>query len=591
MKRRPEKAQKAFPKKINCFLATLLAAALIMSLCACSGSASETVTAQRESSPDALAAANEAAALTLQQYIYARLETEKFITADFSSMQAEEISTMVDELTALWQTSGQLTASAEKIADQALLILEAPETSPAAEQTASKAGVSLKASSLVASGGDYKVVQTAGQTEVKDPKKWAEDLTAKYDAIKGGQTIKQLAQQLGTDAKSAYQQLVLAQDIIRNGAMADADFYDKLTKAAQATKTACKVGVFVTATIATGGGTLSALAGSSMTLAQSGAIIVGGVDCIVDVAATGSSIVLGDKHQLTIDANSVKDKLAPVSAVVGLMTLNTAEAGEKIAYIGDSLTDWFNDGKILGIQVTGGSSGAQVSATQTDTSKVTESDAQSTIEKMGFVPPEKQTSTLDDLIGDYKITSEDVIGTVNNIRIQVKDLAKAAGVYICPSLDELSGICSSGSMTITDVYVSEELKNAEAQPSSDSEGEEGCDIAALPMIEAMEGQTIPMTITITKTGENTGTILMVSQEGATDVGSIDTPAISFSYNAGEMVFDFASADGGIVTGSITAEYDSNNNVVILGSLRVSSTQYGDSFYIDMIVQGSKALAS
>ncbi|NCC67264.1 MAG: hypothetical protein EOM14_03570, partial [Clostridia bacterium] len=267
MKRRPEKAQKAFPKKINCFLATLLTAALIMSLCACSGSTSETVTAQRETSPDALAAANEAAALTLQQYIYARLETEKFVAADFSAMQAEEISAMVDELTALWQTSGQLTASAEKIADQALLILEAPETSPAAEKAASKAGVSLKVSSLVASDGDYKAVHTASQTEVKDPKKWAEDLTAKYDAIKGGQTIKQLARQLGTDAKSAYEQLVLAQDIIRNGAMADADFYDKLTKAAQATKTVCKVGVFVTATIATGGGTLSALAGSSMTLA------------------------------------------------------------------------------------------------------------------------------------------------------------------------------------------------------------------------------------------------------------------------------------------------------------------------------------
>ncbi len=50
-----------------------------------------------------------------------------------------------------------------------------------------------------------------------------------YDAIKGGKAVNQLAKQMGTDAKSAYEQLVLA-DIIRNEATADAEFWDKMTK-------------------------------------------------------------------------------------------------------------------------------------------------------------------------------------------------------------------------------------------------------------------------------------------------------------------------------------------------------------------------
>lgn len=60
---------------------------------------------------------------------------------------------------------------------------------------------------------------------------------------------------------------------------------------------------------------------------------------------------MGENHQVTVGFNDVKDKLAPVSAVVGLATFNSAETGEQLAYIGDTLVDWFYEGKVMGVQV------------------------------------------------------------------------------------------------------------------------------------------------------------------------------------------------------------------------------------------------
>ena len=39
--------------------------------------------------------------------------------------------------------------------------------------------------------------------------------------------------------------------------------------------------------------------------------------------------------------DDVKNKLAPVSAVVGLVSFQSGETGEQLVYIGDTLVDWF----------------------------------------------------------------------------------------------------------------------------------------------------------------------------------------------------------------------------------------------------------
>ena len=76
-----------------------------------------------------------------------------------------------------------------------------------------------------------------------------------------------------------------------------------------------------------------------------------GADCIVDIATTGSTIILGENDQVTLGFNDLKDILGPVSAVVGLATFNGGETGEQLSYIGDTLTDWFFENKVMGIKL------------------------------------------------------------------------------------------------------------------------------------------------------------------------------------------------------------------------------------------------
>lgn len=339
---------------------------------------SDPVTVNHPLASEEQQAVNAEAAAAVRLYVEARIKTDAFVAADFSAMSADARAQMINELAQLWESAlNQATA------------LQSSTAAMRSSAPKGKAVTLLRASSdtpcSVRALSAGRTVSAAASTV--DPKAWAENFTKQYDSIKGANTIKQLAAQLGTDAKSAYAQLTLAQDIIRSGAAQDAAYFDKLTKIAQATKTACKVGLFVTSTIATGGGTLGTLAASSMTLGQAGAVIVGGTDCIVDVAATGSTIILGEGSQVTMAAEGLKDKIAPVSAVVGLVTFNTSSAGEQISYIGETLSDWFSEGKILGVKVAGNSDGMSVTANAIITAGMTPQQVAQALQKAGFVAP------------------------------------------------------------------------------------------------------------------------------------------------------------------------------------------------------------
>jgi hypothetical protein len=339
---------------------------MLLGLCACAGREApptdaptddseeiQPIVVKREAGPEALQTANAATALALRYYIYARLKTEELIETDFEFMPDGAFESMMDELVSIWGTADTLTSGAESITDQAVILLEAEY----ADQTAAYVQPQAQFTALTAKGQNFSIIPLADETEgVIDRQTWAENLTKQYDALKGAQRYKQLAQQLGTDTKTAVEQMALAQKIIRNAAdleeaQAEVGAYTRSINIVEGYKTGSKVGLFIGATIATGGGSLASLAGSSFTAAQAGAIIVGGVDCIVDVGKTSSSIILGEDHQVAVEFQKAGDVLQPISMVVGLTTLNPNDTAGLISLVGEGMMEWFSPGEITGIGI------------------------------------------------------------------------------------------------------------------------------------------------------------------------------------------------------------------------------------------------
>ena len=165
--------------------------------------------------------------------------------------------------------------------------------------------------------------------------KWAEELSAKWDALPKKERLRNFAQQMGVDARTAYQALADAQDILNGKYTDDAKFYDICTKVAIGVKTAAKVGVFVCATAATGG----AAAAGTLTAAQATGFVVGGVDCCVEVARTEAKILLGDDHELVQKMeNSTAAKVYDTAMFLyGVATFDpkNVSTGEKLLFVED----------------------------------------------------------------------------------------------------------------------------------------------------------------------------------------------------------------------------------------------------------------
>ncbi len=109
-------------------------------------------------------------------------------------------------------------------------------------------------------------------------------------------------------------------------------------------------------------------------------------------------------------------------------------------------------------------------------------------------------------------------------------LNKRFGIALYPSLKDLEGAWQNGTITITEVILSEEAKaqiaNAETQAD-----EEGCDLNINP--EDLIGQSGEVSISISASGENTGTMILTSDE--------EPKSIPIKY------------DGGIITGSFVED--------------------------------------
>jgi len=422
-------------KTIRRFLAVLLAGTMLFGLCACAESKPKeaeetepiTVEVEREPGPQALQTANEATALALRYYIYARLKTEELIAVDYESMPNGAFESLMDELVAVWETADALATGAEKITDQAVLLLEAASI----DQTAAYVQPQARFTTLAAKGSDFSMIPLADNGgEVIDRQTWAENLSKQYDALRGAQRYKQLAEQLGTDTKTAVEQMALAQRIIRNAAdleeaQAEVGAYTRSINIVEGYKTGSKVGLFIGATIATGGGSLTALAGSSMSVPVAGAVIVGGVDCIVDVGKTTSSIILGEDHQVTVDFEEAGDVIQPVSMVMGLVTMDPTSAVEQVAFLGEAMMEWCYPGKVTGIAVETTKKGnSLVLARLIELMGENIPDVEKTLEGLKLHFPKEEGVSLSQLILANAVDSEAALEKMRELNAQISAAAQ-----------------------------------------------------------------------------------------------------------------------------------------------------------------------
>ena len=149
-----------------------------------------------------------------------------------------------------------------------------------------------------------------------------------------------MAAYLGTDVKTAMKQLQVAQGVMYNEYENEADMYDDLKDIAEVVQTTCKVELFVAGLPANG----------ITTITEAGLTLLNGVDTLVAVTNTGADIVLGEDHNLTVYTGLLKDSLAPITSITGLLTFDSSSTSnaDRIAYIGDSLNSLIFEGKLFG---------------------------------------------------------------------------------------------------------------------------------------------------------------------------------------------------------------------------------------------------
>lgn len=149
-----------------------------------------------------------------------------------------------------------------------------------------------------------------------------------------------------------------------------------------------------------------------------------------------------------------------------------------------------------------------------------------------------------------------------------------------PTLDELVGRYKDGVQTITEVYISPELQASAESKSNKDDNEMGCDINMLNQLKSMVGVPQTGVLIIAKTGEDTGTLTRIDEDGDS------SEPISFTYMNSLLIFE-SNMDGLSLSGDLIAAYGKNKDVTINGDWRFTSE--AEDLRINMHVTGTKPL--
>ncbi|HHV99812.1 MAG TPA: hypothetical protein GXX36_09630 [Clostridiaceae bacterium] len=364
----------------------------------------------------------QAGAMATRLFVLANLKTDALLEYDINNGSMEELQALTADALETWRLCDVASAKTMQLADYAQALHVQATTQAARMLYADSGGPSFSLFSTVA----YAAEENAAV-------KWARELTEKFDSYPAGQKIKQLAENLGTDAKKAYAQLKMAQNILEGEAYsAEGDTMQKFENAAIVTKTVCKTGLYIGGVVA-GGGVANGIL-------EAGGIIIGGVDTIVDIASTGSTIICGENSKVTMAVNDLKDFMGPISSVAGGVNVLTGGIKftgtmadkvvsiDKLSYIGESVLDLVREGKILGGLITVGKDGqTTVSMTEIDVEGKTPEEIEKELEKAGLSLPEDETAKtaaelVQEMEEEYYYTEEEISGIIEYLRELLYDM-------------------------------------------------------------------------------------------------------------------------------------------------------------------------
>lgn len=288
-----------------------------------------------------------------------------------AEMAKERAISLFDDTTSTYITEDNKTAKINKIAqiaesgteyEKQMALSQIATAKMAMEQVAGAAALLDAAAEkdladTKASINSYITLCSSSGTKQDEALKWAEDLSAKWDSLPKKERLRNFAEQMGVDARTTYQALADAQDIINGKYTDDAKFYDICTRVATGVQTASKVGMFVCATAATGG---AAAAAGGLTAAQATGVVLGDIDCCVEIGRTEAKIILGDDHKLVqaIENSTAIKTYDTAMFIYGVATFDpkSATTGEKLLFLKDLVEkdiDAYQNIKVLTDEATG----------------------------------------------------------------------------------------------------------------------------------------------------------------------------------------------------------------------------------------------
>lgn len=394
-------------------------------------------------------------------YIVARAYLDKFLQYDIESGNMEEYSALLDNAIKAFEN---VDAVSEKLKGDA----------------ADLEAASLSSSVDVSGDFDFRFLNPFGvevyAAEKSDAVKWAEDITARFDAAPVGKGIRTLAEQMGTDAKHAYAQLKQAQDILAGDAYDDfAQTANAAYKTAMALKTA-GTAAQLTLSIVTANPTTTVEA-----VMASGGILVNGINTMLEIGQTGSILIVGEDNKISKSMEKVENAIAPVGSVIGLygfasnvskgkeLFKDGAALADSLMYLGTSMYDYATEGKILGGSFTHNENG-EITCTICETM---------TLETEG----EKKLKEAEEILKTVGYTQEEIAkvqenaGNADMTQAIENDVAEIPLEQIESILEEMSTILpenyvADASISLSDDTAKGEESDDAQEMAADSESED-----------------------------------------------------------------------------------------------------------------------